>query len=172
MIWARATRLMPTRCTLAVVQQQLPLAAGSVAFVDVFLSAWTSSFIPMMIGILCRITINTINITTITNTTITITITITTPIPTNWHQLTQRPHRSSEEVNAIARLAFQKQQQQQHPAVVWTQESDRLLLERIQHFVKQGLEVLLLLPLLLLLLLTHFTPEQVDWVGIAYDISR
>jgi hypothetical protein len=57
----------------------------------------------------------------------------------------------------------------QHSSVVWTQESDRLLLERIQHFVKQGLEVMLLL---LLLLSDGFTPVQVDWVGITYDISR
>ena len=41
-------------------------------------------------------------------------------------------------------------QQQRSSAVVWTQDSDRLLLERIQHFVKQGLEVLLLLLLPLL----------------------
>ncbi len=44
-------------------------------------------------------------------------------------------------------------QQQRSSAVVWTQDSDRLLLERIQHFVKQGLEVLLLLLLLLPLFL-------------------
>jgi hypothetical protein len=72
-------------------------------------------------------------------------------------------------------------QQQRSSAVVWTQDSDRLLLERIQHFVKQGLEVLLLL------LLPPppsvavaggwwwsnvLIPDQVDWVGITYDISR